>query len=233
VTALQGSVAAGGPDQSVLSAYSYQAHLEDAGGKWLGGTGGVVAEDVAGGYRLRGTRRLTDYIYNTDQLFAVLDRCSEHDGNVACIKIGRIGVRVDQYIFGGPSTRWKYTVSTTYIAGPRYQAEFTYQCARNVKRAPDNYCDTYRGDRADGFETAIVAAKPGSYDDAAADLNADFGRAFDAKKYAMIKVIVRWDDFNAAARGDDGQVGFKFRMWDTTRLTADDAHLEKATGSGQ
>lgn len=213
-------------------AYTWQAWFETLDGQRLSSPDKVHAADVESGYRLRGSRRLTNYIYNSDELVAVLARCSNPQQTVVCQTVGRVGVRIKQYAYGGSSTRWKYSVDTRYISGPRYEAQFDYRCARNIKREPDNYCDSYPADRADGPQTVAIQETPGSLENSSADLNADFGRAVKIKKYALIKVIVRWDDYGATARGEDGQPGLKFRTWDTTRFTAEDTHLETLTGTG-
>lgn len=208
--------------------YTYEAYFETLNGQRLGsGEGSVSAQKVASGYKLRGTNRISNYICNSDKLIADLARCNR-DG---CTTIGRVAVSVKQYVFGGSSTRWNHTVTTEYIHGPRYSAEFTYLCARNIKSDPDKYCDDY-SDGADGFDAAVVAARPGSYENENATINANFGRDVGKKKYGMINAIVRWDDYNVAARGDDGEIGFKYRTWDTKRFTSTDAHLESATGAG-
>lgn len=220
---------ASGQTDRPVSGYIFKAYFETADGQPLGGLPDdrVRIQAVASGYKLRGTNRVNNYVYNTDKLIAVLARCNT-DG---CTKIGRVAVSVKQNVYGGSSTRWNYTVTTQYVTGPRYSAEFTYQCARNIKSDPDKYCEQYR-DGADGFDTTTVAPRPGSLDDEQGALNADFGREIGKRKYALVGVIVRWDDYNTAALGDDGKPGLKFRMWDTKRFSADDAHLEPATGTG-
>jgi hypothetical protein len=184
------------------------------------GSGQMSAATVDGGFYLQGNNRVSSWLYRSDEKDAILYRCNSS----GCTEAGRIGLKIKQTVYGGGSTGWLYDYSYNYKSGPGYTAYVHYECARNIKAAPDKYCYEY-SDRPTAGEGYNLQVTPITFD-RSWSRSYSFGTATGAKKYAQLLLQVTWPSVKVTVDG-------KFRSWDTKRFSANDAHLESSTGTGR
>ncbi|GAA2614892.1 hypothetical protein SMC26_25505 [Actinomadura fulvescens] len=180
-------------------------------------------EETAPGFRLRGNRKQSDYVFVTNRQPVVKGGCNGFD-----CQITDLGwVQIKQTIFGGGSDRWEMEVSAGHDRGMDFSVDTWYACAVNIPSARDEYCEDYRDDGAD------IRGEAGSMPTGVyypVFINRGFGSWRPIKKFPMVHLIATWED-GSQPKGDDGDPGLKARMWDTC-IEADSTKLCPVTGTG-
>lgn len=60
----------------------------------------------------------------------------------------------------------------------------------------------------------------------------DFGTARSVTKYQLIRLMVKWPDYNVVSRGPAGDYGTKLRMYDVRRYSSGKSKLANTSGTG-
>lgn len=160
------------------------------------------------GFRLFGTNTTAyGYIYTSDYVGAELYHCS----NGMCDRIGRVDVRIKEYLYGGDSINWRITPSSVYRFGPPYSVDFEYWCGVNLKWQSDITCrtddDTASPSGEDFYGLASHSVGNNSW-----PFVRSFGRRHaDNAKYPLIEMRTTWPGHPTAT------VTVRFRGWDIRR----------------
>lgn len=173
------------------------------------------------GYKLRrgGLRGDGKYIYQSADIYAIDASC----GQGGCKPKQQVKLRFRENVQGRNSKRWKLTMYTQPYSGPRtFKTSYHYECGVNLSKERDRTCSSWRDDGADrsaggGGKNGLVVDK-------------NFGRTPNVKKFPMFMIDVKFAD-GSRSRGDDGQLGQKFRGWDVC-VKAKTTSLCKTTAKG-
>jgi hypothetical protein len=105
------------------------------------GEGGVTAaEATPGGFKLQapGIRR-TDYIYDSDNIYAKSFNCK----GTTCTLAAQVKVQLHQVAIGGSSHTWQLTMNMSKYSNPAnltWVYSSTYWCGVNISGATDTLC---------------------------------------------------------------------------------------------
>lgn len=160
-----------------------------------------VFSSTPGGYKVRGGKRRTPYLYTSDEYKHRLRRVKQGTDTV----LGTVGSKLEQKLNGGNSVRWNVTAKTIYRGGKGYSAQFEYFCGIDVNNGDDYTCDEVDdvATRQDGPKT--FASKT-AYD-ASITKSYRFSSARNKKPFPMVKIAVYWPGYGVTSEG-------KYRGWD-------------------
>lgn len=173
------------------------------------------------GYKLRrgGLRGDGKYIYQSADIYAIDASC----GQGGCKPKQQVKLRFRENVQGRNSKRWKLTMYTQPYSGPRtFKTSYHYECGVNLSK---------RGTALVQAGVMMVPIDPcggGGKNGLVVDKN--FGRTPNVKKFPMFMIDVKFAD-GSRSRGDDGQLGQKFRGWDVC-VKAKTTSLCKTTAKG-
>ncbi|MYQ78361.1 MULTISPECIES: hypothetical protein [unclassified Streptomyces] len=173
------------------------------------------------GYKLRrgGVKGDGKYIYQSADMYAIDASC----GQSGCKPKQQVKLRFRENVQGRDSKRWKLTMYIQPYSGPRtFKSSYHYECGVNLTKETDRTCSSWRDDGAD--RSAGGGGKNGLV------IDKSFGRTPNVKKFPMFMIDVKFAD-GSRSRGDDGQLGQKFRGWDVC-VKAKATSLCKTTGKG-
>ncbi|MFG3254916.1 hypothetical protein [Streptomyces sp. NPDC048172] len=178
-----------------------------------------VKRDTPRGYKLRRGQRTTNFIYNSADVWAIDVSCGWWD----CDVTQQVRLQFKENVFGRQSKRWLLRAEAKPWSGPpEFELDYSYECGVNLPNQVDETCSTWHNDGADGPDQGA------SWD--GQQLNRGFGRTPGATKFPMLKLDVEFAD-GSHARGDDGELGEKFRGWDVC-VTQRTTKLCPTTGTG-